>query len=421
MNNSQVTRRTSCRLCNDTNILLVLPIKPSPIADAFVSHDKKHEKQPLFPLDLYQCQECGHVQNLIVNPELLFRDYIFQTSSSAGLIKHFQKYAHDVVEKFKIQPDSLVVEIGSNDGTLLKFFKDLGMKVVGVDPALEIAKLANAAGIPTLSEFFTSPLAKKIGEQHGRAKLIVANNVYAHCDQLADMTDAIELLLDDDGVFVFEVSYLLDIVDKFLFDTVYHEHLSYHSIAAFKRFFKVHGLHFFDVEKISTKGGSMRGFVQKAAGTRKESPIIEEMIKEEMRRGLHKPDIFRQYEQEILARKEEVQLYINEALKNKKRIVAYGASTTVMTLMYHFELEGKLEYLIDDNAKKHGMLSPGCHLEVKPSSVLYTDRPDIVIVLAWQYADMICSKHSQYVADGGVFVVPLPHLKMISQAETLVV
>ena len=420
MNESYVTRRSTCRLCEDQNIILVLPIKPSPIADAFVSQEKKHIQQPSIPLDLYQCQECGHVQNLdIVNPDLLFRDYIFQTSSSAGLIKHFQQYAKDVVEKLAIKPGSLVVEIGSNDGTLLKFFKELGLSVMGVDPAIEIANQATSQGIPTIADFFTTAIAKKISDQHGKAKLIVANNVYAHADQLGEMTDAIESLLDDDGVFVFEVSYLLDIVDKFLFDTVYHEHLSYHSISAFKRFFHAHGLHFFDVEKIVTKGGSMRGFVQKANGKRKENPVIVEMIKEEMRRGLNKPEIFRQYDQEIQLRKKAVQTFVDDAIKQGKRIVAYGASTTVMTLMYHFELENKLDYLVDDNTKKHGMFSPGKHLEVKPSSVLYEDKPDIVIILAWQYANAICNKHQQFIKEGGTIVVPLTELKIINSETAM--
>lgn len=419
---TDVSKRSNCRLCNSDKLSMVLPIKASPIADNFVPREKTNISQRCFPLDLYQCQDCGHAQNTdIVNPDLLFRDYLFQTGSSAGLVEHFRKYANDVVEKFDIKPESLVVEIGSNDGSLLNFFKGLGLKVLGVDPAVEIARQATTAGIPTLPEFFTSSLATQITAQHGRAKLIVANNVYAHSDQLADMTDAVASLLDEDGVFIFEVSYLLDIVDKFLFDTIYHEHLSYHSIAALQKFFKLHGLHFFDVEKIVTKGGSMRGFVQKINGSRKEQPIIEKMIATEMQRGLHKPEIFQQYEKEILARKQDLQNFIENARNKKQKIAAYGASTTVITLMYHFELENKLDYLLDDNAKKQGLYSPGRHLEVKAGSTLYTDKPDVVIILAWQYADAIIRKHQQFIAEGGVFVVPLPTLKIISSITETVV
>lgn len=411
---SMVTKRTTCRLCMSQNLELVLPMQPSPIADAFVAGDKRHELQPLFPLDLYQCQECGHVQNIdIVDPAVLFRNYIFKTSHSKGLIEHFRKYATDVVKKFSIQDQDLIVEIGSNDGTLLQFFKEKNLRVLGIDPALSIAQQATASGIETLPEFFNSQIAQNIQSHYGHAKLIVANNVYAHSDQLADMTDGIAALLDEDGVFVFEVSYLLDMVDRFLFDTIYHEHLSYHSIYSFKQFFQKHGLHLFDIDKVSTKGGSIRGFVQKKTGARIEQPVIANMIAEEMRRGLNRPPIFQKYEQEILQRKYALNQFVDEARSKNQRVVGYGASTTVITLMYHFELENKFDYLVDDNQTKHGLFSPGCHLEVKPSSVLYTDKPDIVIVMAWQYAEMIISRHQSFLSDGGCFVVPLPNLQVL--------
>lgn len=395
-------------------MVLAMPIKASPIADAFVSADKVNVAQPLIPLDLYQCQDCGHVQNLdIVNPDLLFRDYIFSTSNSTNLVEHFKKYADDVSRDFQLTEGALVVEIGSNDGTLLRYFKNKGMRVQGIDPALEIARAASGSGITTIADFFTSELSREIRKEQGPAKLIVANNVYAHADQLADLTDGIASLLEHDGVFVFEVSYLLDIIDKFVFDTVYHEHLSYHSIDPFTRFFKAHGLHLFDVQKISTKGGSFRGFVQKLGAAQVERPIIAEMIKEETRRGLHELEIFRNYEREILLRKDALLAYIAEVRAQGKSVVGYGASTTVTTLMYHFELFEKLDYLIDDNTKKHGLYSPGCHLEVKPSTALYQEKPDVVIVLAWQYFQPIVTKHARFIENGGRFVVPLIDLKII--------
>lgn len=401
-------------MCDSSKLTLVLPINASPIADAFVSAAQLTQMQPLVPLDLYQCQSCGHVQNLdIVNPELLFRDYIFTTSSSAGLVSHFRSYAADVVKEFAIAPGSLVAEIGSNDGTLLKFFRDAGMRVVGVDPARDIAKQATDEGIPTIPEYFDVALSASIEKQHGKAKLIVANNVYAHADQLGGLTDGIANLLDIDGVFVFEVSYLMDIIDKFVFDTVYHEHLSYHSVKPFVQFFAAHGLHLFDVQTIGTKGGSMRGFVQKAGGPQAERPVVKQMILEEDRRGLHTPQIFKDYETKILARKTALLDYMEQAKQKGLKVAAYGASTTVTTLMYHFELTDKLAYLIDDNTKKHGMYSPGCHLEVKPSSVLYgDDRPDVVVILAWQYAQPIMTKNAAFLESGGCFVVPLPDLKI---------
>ncbi len=415
-----VSRRISCRLCDGGDLSLVMPMRPSPIGDAFVGADRKHQPQPLLPLDLYQCQTCGHVQNLdVVNPDVLFREYIFLTSSSTGLVEHFRRYAADVVEAFALALGSLVVEIGSNDGTLLQFFKDKGLRVLGVDPARDIAQKAAESGIPTIPDFFTSVLAARIRQEYGQAKLVVANNVYAHADQLADLTRGITSLLDHDGVFVFEVSYLLDIVDKFLFDTVYHEHLSYHAIDPLARFFASHGLHLFDVQRVATKGGSFRGFAQRVNGPRTEQPVIQAMVSEERRRGLGRPEIFREYERKILARKAALLEFVDGARTQGRSVVAYGASTTVTTLMYHFELTDKLAFLVDDNPMKHGLYSPGCHLEVKPSSVLYDAPPDVVIVLAWQYAEPIISKHARYLERGGQFVVPLPDLRVIGSRRPI--
>jgi SAM-dependent methyltransferase len=413
------TRRQDCRLCSGTALINVLPINASPIADAFVPASRLGDQQPLIPLDLYQCQSCGHVQNLdVVDPELLFRDYIFTTSSSAGLITHFRSYADDMVGNLGLKPGDLVVEIGSNDGTLLGFFRDAGLKVLGIDPARDIARRASDAGIPTLPDYFDSALARNIRQQQGPAKLVVANNVYAHADRLDDITDGIASLLDDDGVFVFEVSYLLDIIDKFVFDTVYHEHLSYHSISPFVRFFRAHGLHLFDVLPIPTKGGSIRGFVQKAGGGRAEQPIVAEMMRNEEARGLHRPEIFREYGRQIEQRKHSLLDCLDSARKRGQRVVGYGASTTVTTLMYHFEVTDRLEYLIDDNPAKHGLYSPGCHLEVKPSTVLLQDRPDIVVILAWQYATPIMTRNAAYLEAGGCFVVPLPDLRVIDASSS---
>lgn len=408
------SRRKTCRLCNNSQLTLVLPINASPIADAFVFAPNLTQPQPEVPLDLYQCQACGHVQNLdIVNPEILFRDYIFTTSSSAGLVAHFRSYAIDIIKELVIAPGSLVVEIGSNDGTLLKFFQEANMRVVGIDPARDIAKQASDAGVPTIPEYFDPKLSAQIQKEHGKAKLIVANNVYAHADELGELTEGIVTLLDTDGVFVFEVSYLMDIIDEFVFDTVYHEHLSYHSVKPFVQFFAAHGLHLFDLQPISNKGGSIRGLVQKAGGPHAERQVVRQMILEEDRRGLHSPQIFKEYEKKILARKKALLDFMAQAKKEGLKISGYGASTTVTTLMYHFELTDKLAYLIDDNTKKHGMYSPGCHLEVKPSSVLYgEDRPDVVVILAWQYLQPIMTKNTAFLKSGGCFVVPLPDLKV---------
>lgn len=411
-----VRQRNSCRLCNSKDVNLVMPIKPSPIGDAYVTKENRDVEQPLLPLDLYQCKDCGHIQNIdIVDPEVLFRNYIYTTSTSLGLNEHFRQYSNSVKSRFGIAENSLVVEIGSNDGTLLKQFKSNGYRVLGVDPARNIAAHATKEGIATIPEYFNFEVASLIKEQNGQAKIIVANNVYAHTDDLSSVTKGVEFLLDHDGVFIFEVSYILDMIDNLVFDTVYHEHLSYHSIAPLKKFFTAHGLHLFDVEKVSTKGGSIRGYVQKKGGAYSEKKIISEMLEIEEKRNLHKPGIFQEFGKNIDNKKRDLLNYLECARKNGEKIVGYGASTTVATLMYHFDLSDKLLFIIDDNIKKHGMYSPGCHLEVKSSESLYQDPPESVVILAWQYAQHIIKKNINYLNAGGKFIIPLPKLIVIDK------
>jgi len=387
----------------------------SPIADAYVSRERLGERQETYPLDLYLCLDCGHVQNVdVVDPEILFRDYIYVTSSSPGLVEHYRRYADEVTARFTVKPGSLAVEIGSNDGSLLQFFKNKGLKVLGIDPARRIAEEATAKGIPTLSEFFTEKLGRSIRAQRGPAAIVAANNVFAHADNLADMVRGIRMLLADDGVFVFEVSYLVDIVDRLLFDTIYHEHVSYHSIAPLKRFFERLGMQLFDVQRISSKGGSIRGFAQRSPeGKRLVMPIIGESLEIEAKRGFAELALYREYREEIEARKAALLRVVDEARAAGKRIAGYGASTTVTTLIWHFELTEKLEFLADDNPRKHGLFSPGCHIPVLPSEELYVRKPDYVIILAWNFAEPIIKRHRRFLDAGGKFVIPLPELRIV--------
>ena len=407
--------RNDCRLCRSTQLELVLPILPSAIGDAFVSSEQLSEPQELFPLDTYICLECGHLQNLdVVDPEILFRNYTYRTSVSLGLVEHFKKYAQSVIGELRILPGSLVVEIGSNDGSLLKAFKVLGMKVLGVDPAKAIASTASSEGVPTLPEFFTSAIAKNIVVKHGLAKLMCANNVFAHADNITDIVKGIRSMLAPDGVFVFEVSYVPDIIDNFVFDTIYHEHVSHHALIPMERFFNSLDMTLFDVERVNTKGGSIRGFAQPlSSGKRPTTKYLSQMMNEENRRGIDQPQIYRNFYQAIQERKQIVLKYLDEAITQNKAVAAYGASTTATTLLYHFELEERLEFIIDDNPLKDGMFSPGAHIPVYGSPALYTKKPDIVIILAWQYADAIISKHQNFTQAGGKFMIPLPNMKIL--------
>ncbi|MGH6779306.1 MAG: methyltransferase domain-containing protein [Bradyrhizobium sp.] len=416
-----VTHKNDCRLCGSTSLELVLPIRPSPIGDAFVSAERKNEPQHLYPLDCYLCLTCGHLQNLdVVDPDVLFRDYTYRTSASLGLVEHFKRYAHSVVEGLRIPWGNLVVEMGSNDGSLLKAFKNEGMRVQGIDPARDIAAAATADGVPTIADFFTSQIAARINAEQGSAALFCANNVFAHIDNMADVVKGIRLLLADDGAFVFEVSYIVDMIDNMVFDTIYHEHVSHHALIPLESFLNRHDMTLFHVERTSTKGGSIRAFTQpKSTGKRPRSEEYLKLVAEEERRGITSPKIYRDWFEAIDRRKRAVLAYLERAHSEGKVIAAYGASTTTTTLLYHFELENRITFIVDDNPLKQGSFSPGAHIPVLPSSALLTEEPDVAVILAWIYAEPILKRNEAYVAAGGRFLIPLAEPRIVDKRGTV--
>lgn len=415
MSKQPVFRRTTCRLCVGQNLRPVLVLEESPIGDDYVPRHEAHEVQKKYPLTVFQCEECGHAQLIdVISPEKLFRNYTFETSSSAGLIDHFKRYVDDLDEKFSSGKKGLVVEIGSNDGTLLGYFKDRGYDVAGVDPAENIAKRATEKGIPTRPQFFTQAVAQEILTKQGKAQFICANNVYAHADDLHEITKGIKSLLAPDGIFIFEVSYLPDLMERCLFDTIYHEHLCYHSISPLVRFFESLGLELFDVTQIATKGGSIRGFVQHKGGGRRRADTVDSLLAQEESQGMHTTAPFKKLSEHLMRRRNELAEILKEFKKQGRTIGAFGASVTATTFLYHFQLEDVVEIIVDDNKSKNGLLSPGSHIPVCSSELLYAKqgRPDVVVVLVWQYAETIMKKHQAFVDDGGIFITPLPEVKI---------
>jgi SAM-dependent methyltransferase len=380
-----------------------------------VSAERLQEKQDVYPLDCYLCLDCGHLQNLdVVDPEVLFRDYTYRTSVSLGLVEHFRKYAQSVVSDLAIHKDSLVVEIGSNDGSLLKAFQTEGMRVQGIDPAREIAKAATRDGVPTIPDFFTSQIAGQIKATNGPAALFCANNVFAHIDNLSDVVTGVRALLAPDGAFVFEVSYIVDMIDNMVFDTIYHEHVSHHALLPMETFLNRHDMTLFDVARTGTKGGSIRAFAQPmSTGRRPRSEQLTRLMTEEKRRGITEPQVYLDWFAAIESRKQEVLAYLDAAILAGKTVAGYGASTTTTTLLYHFELTSRIAFIVDDNALKQGLFSPGAHIPVLPSDALATRKPDVVVILAWIYAEPIVARNAEYIRNGGTFLIPLPVAKTI--------
>jgi hypothetical protein len=405
-------RRRTCRLCGGSELALVLQLTPTPPANAFVGEGAKSKDQPCFPLDVFFCGGCAHVQLLdVVDPRSLFEDYVYVSGTSPVFVKHFDDYAESIVRSFKPQPSALVVDVGSNDGTLLRAFKEREMTVLGVDPAKDIARGASAAGIETIADFFTPALAAEIRDKHGPAAIVTANNVFAHADDLAGLRDGAKSLIAPDGVFVFEVSYLLDVVEKTLFDTIYHEHLAYHSVKPLRRFFEAGGMELFSVERVDAHGGSLRGMAGLAGVSHTTDGTVERLIADEERAGLGHAETFMAFADRIDGLGRALKRLVDRIKAEGKSIAGFGAPAKATTLMYHFGIGADVvDFIVDDNPLKQGLYTPGHHIPVLPAETLYERRPDFAIVLAWNFAAAIMAKHSAFRKQGGHFIVPLPEL-----------
>ena len=368
-----------------------------------------------YPLEVFQCTACGHVQLLdVVDPVILLTHYLYVSATSPVFTKRLDEYAQSAVKRFSVPLESLVIELGSNDGTLLDAFQRRGMTVLGVEPARNLAVKATADGLETLPDFFTRELATDIRRDRGAARLVVANNVFAHADDLGDITIGVRELLSPEGVFIFEVSYLLDVFEKTLFDTIYHEHLSYHSVAPLRAFFANYGMQLFDVARVEPQGGSIRCMVQLEGGLYDQSASVEALVDLERQTGLDKPASMLGLAAKLNERKAQLTELIIGLKRDGNRIAAYGAPAKATTLLYYFGLSGDVvDFIVDDNPLKQGLFTPGLHIPVVPPQRLYDESPEYVVILAWNFADSIMAAHRDFTAAGGHFIVPLPEVKII--------
>jgi SAM-dependent methyltransferase len=406
--------RSTCRLCGGAALRKVLALAPTPPANAFVTEAERAVPQPLLPLDIWLCEGCGHVQLLdVVDPRVLYTHYLYVSGTSPVFVRHFEQYAQYVRTQFKPAPGSLMVDIGSNDGTLLRFFKDAGHRILGVDPAEEIGEASRRAGIPTLSAFFDEGLAERIVQEHGRAAVVTSNNLVAHIDDLASFMRGVARLLAPDGVFLFEVSYLVDVFEKTLFDTMYHEHLDYHTVEPLARFFASCGLQLIEALRVDTHGGSLRGVVQLSGGPRKLGASVAELVAHERALRLRDPATLEGFGARIAKVGGELTALLRKLKGEGKHIAGFGAPAKLTTLMYHFGITREfLDFVIDDSPLKQGRFTPGMHIPVLPAQALYDRKVDYVVVLAWNFAEPIMKKHSAWREAGGRFIVPLPTVEI---------
>jgi SAM-dependent methyltransferase len=410
-----VVHRTTCRLCDSGDLAVVLALTPTPPGDHYVTGDALHLPQPAYPMTLVMCGQCGLAQLPdVVDPELLYRNYIYNTSISLGLVRHFDQYAAAVLERVPVNPQSLVIDIGSNDGTLLRAFKDRGMRVLGVDPARDVARAATEAGLETLPAFFSATLAADLRRDFGPAAVVTANNVFANVDDLHDFVEGVRRLLAPGGVFVFETGYFPDLVRHRIIDNIYQEHLSYYSVKPLQQFFPRHGMRLVAVDHEATKGGSIRGFVQLAdQGSSLTTGMLPALIEQETAGGFDRPDRLRYFSDTVETLRIGLAALVGELRARGRTLAGYGASVGVTTLLYYFDLGTALSFLVDDNPVRHGRFTPGHHIPVLPSDALYDRRPDDVLLLAWRYAEPIMNRHERYRQGGGRFIRPLPEVAVV--------
>ena len=412
-------KRSDCRLCSSKNIDMVLHMSPTTLGDHYISFDELSMKEKTHPVDIYLCGDCGLAQLLeVLDATEVYGRYIYKTSDSLGLVEHFDKSVSIILKKFKPEKRSLIVDIGSNDGSYLKLYQSKGMQVLGVEPASSIAKGASLDNVPTINEFFSKKVAESIVKDYGKASIVTANNTFANIDNLHDFVENVKSIMKEDGVFIFETGYILDLLSKVIFDNIYHEHLSYFSIKPLERFFDSMGMELFDVDRIPPKGGSIRCYVQLHGGKRHRSDSVNELLRIEKYSGIHERKIFADFSQRLHEIKDQIHKTIRDIHTRGEKVAAYGASVGVTTALYNFYLDQRqLLFLADDNARRQGLYSPGKHIPVLSPLELVNQHIDYTFILAWMYNDSIIKRNKEYLAIGGKFITILPEFMIVAGSD----
>ena len=409
-----------CAFCDGADLAPIIDFGNVGLAGSFLRNDELATEKK-YRLRLVFCRVCFAVQVLDKIPRSFFFDRYFYFSSSIQTLKlHFKNLATDLIQRFLPLKKGVVLEIGCNDGVLLKPIADLGVStVIGVDPAKNVISTIDDQRITVVNDYFDEPLANNLRHRYGAADLILANNVFAHIEDIVAVTRALKLMLNHDGVFVFEVHYLGNIIDNNQYDMIYHEHIYYYSVLSLRSHFIRHGLRLFDLEHIQTHGGSIRVFVCKDTSRHLEynSPELCQVIAKELNQGYDSELIFRGFSQRIGELRLQLMRLLKDLKSRGKVIAGYGASGRANTILQFCEIDNRLlDYMIDDGPAKHGFYTPGSHLEIKSSDILDScQRPDVVVIFAWPFKTEIINKNSNFLETGGSFVVPLPEIEVIDR------
>lgn len=419
MGNSPAANQAACcSFCNSESMTEIMNFGDVALAGGFL-RSKQFAEEKYYLLRLFFCRDCYAVQVVDkVNAEVLFRDYFYFSSSIQTLREHFIEYAEEVTSRFLAPKTSTVIEIGCNDGVLLRPLADQNIKtVIGVDPASNIVNTIIDPRITIINDFFTEAVAQDIISTHGHVDMVVANNVYAHIPDIQGITRAIRNVLSDDGVFIFEAHYLGKVINEFQYDMIYHEHLYYYSLLSAIKHFERYGMIVFDVKPVAIHAGSMRFYACKKGSKHGSSvsPGVISLQAEELTKGFHRAETFVRFASDVAERKTTLMALLNKLKKEGHTIAGYGASGRANTMIQYCGINhGHLDYMIDDAPAKAGLYTPGSHFEIHPSSILDQPvPPDYLLIFAWSFLNEIATRNKKYLDGGGRMIVPLPAVKIL--------
>jgi len=408
--------KSKCRFCNESLKVSFVDLGLSPLSNSFLKERELKNKEKLYPLHAYICEKCLLVQlEEFEKPENIFSEYVYFSSYSKTWLDHARKYSELMITKLKLNESSQVIEIASNDGYLLQFFKDKKIPILGIEPAFNVAKVAQKKDIPTISKFFGIKIAKELAEERIFADLLLGNNVLAHVPDVNDFVKGMKIILKKQGVITMEFPHILQLIKNNQFDTIYHEHFSYFSFHTVQKIFSHHKLRIFDVEELSTHGGSLRIYAKHEEDeTKSITDNVKILNQKEIEFGCDDIKNYKKFQEIVDKIKEDVKDFFVQVRNEKKKVVGYGAPAKGNTLLNYCEINNNMmEFTVDLSEHKQGLFLPGTYIPIYSPDKIKDTKPDYVFILPWNLTDEIMTQ-LQYIREwGGKFVVPIPEVKIL--------